>query len=531
MDRKDLKIVIVDDSKTSISYISLLLKKMNLENIEYFTDPYKFINYLKKNRVDIIIIDYCMPKVDGLTLLGQIRKIDKDVITIMMTNITDNDVKLKAIECGVNDFIPKHIDFPEFMAKMNVLINLRLYYYKVKSYEEDVKEILKYKDKQERMTVVKQYKIIEDYVSHHYYENWLADSYFKPLDIVSGDSYTALKVNEHKFFISIVDGMGKGISASLTSVLTIAFINHAISKSKELHDFDFSRVIEDTFNYVKSILLEYEALSFALALIDIKNETIEYANFGLPPFYLKRDKEVIKLKPNNQPLLITTKNFVIDRYEKFDSFLMASDGLTECLMENGYPFFTIFKEVYSNSCLLNELISDFSKRVKRPEDDVTVFLFTKDNCKYNTLYYKTFKVSKVNIEDIISNIEKKLNLELNLLSGVIFVIQELLLNIFEHSFLKMGKNKQKIVKKGIKIKYNDKEESASIKIKESKKFILIELEDNGEGFEINNVLKREWFDRYHGRGIKMILKLVDGIYYNSKGNKVKVYIKKEQKWK
>ncbi|RUM56031.1 MAG: hypothetical protein DSY40_02890, partial [Nautilia sp.] len=112
---------------------------------------------------------------------------------------------------------------------------------------------------------------------------------------------------------------------------------------------------------------------------------------------------------------------------------------------------------------------------------------------------------------------------------IVFVLNELLLNLLEHSVLKMKENKQNIIKNDTKIEYNNINRFATINIYSNKNFVIITLEDkDGKEFEINDVLKKEWFDRYHGRGIKMLKKLTDGLYYNTKGNRIKVYLKKDR---
>jgi len=532
MHRTKFKIAIVDDSKTAINYIKFFLKKLGLNNIVIFQSPVKFLEFLKENDdIDIVFIDYIMPYVNGIEVLQKIKQIDKDILTVMMTNNNDIDIKMNAIRNGINEFMPKTIDLPEFTARVNVLINLRLYYYKVKNYQISLEKTLKYKDKQEEMTLRKQYKIIEDYVSNHCYDKWIADSYFKPYDIVSGDSYATLRISDTKFFVSIVDGMGKGVSASLTSVLTIAFINHSISKSSKFNDYNFERTVKDTFEYVKSILLEDEALSFAMVEINIKEENIKYANFGLPPFYLKRNEKTVKIKSNNTALLLAKKQFFIDEVNKFDSILIVSDGLTESVMNNGYPYLIRFKDKFETSFLLSEIIKDFNKNVDDADDDITIFYLAKDKAEYEIIYDKKVLINTENIENIVNNIESELpqnKAPIQVIEKIVFALNEFLLNSLEHSVLKMGKNKQRIVKNSIKIEYNNESKYVRVQVLVSDKFVVLTVEDEGDGFEVNDIFKKEWFNRYHGRGLKMLKSLSDGIYYNVKGNKVKLYLKKDK---
>jgi len=533
MDKKDLNIVIVDDSK--VSYISLktMLKSIGFENITYFNYPIDYIKYLNhssQDDVDIVFIDYQMPEMDGLEVLKYTKSKFPDIIAVMMTGSTDTEVKEKAIDFGVNEFMQKGIDFFDFQAKVNILTNLRFYYYETIKHQKELEVVLKYKDSQEILAVQKQLKIIEDRVSHHYYDNWLADSCFRPKDILSGDSYSTLQIQKDRFFISIVDGMGKGVSASLSSVLTVSFMNHSISKSLEFNDYKFERVVKDTFNYAASIMLDGEALSFYMIDIDLKNNIISYANIGMPPIYLLKDNEIIKLKANNNPLLSHSKKCQIDRYEgEFDVILAASDGLYESGDENDIPYFVNFRKKFKDFYLLNDLIKDFRKTVKEIDDDTTIFFMRKEKQDYKIRFKQDVMLTQNKIQNVVDNFEKNLEgLSQIVKDKIIFSLNELLINCYEHSVLKISENKHKIIQKDEKIEYNGEEKFAFLSILESDDYVVLHLSDEGQGFDISQILKSEWFNKYHGRGIKMLKKLSDGMYYNQKGNSVKLYFKKEQ---
>ena len=532
MDKKDLNIIIIDDSKVSYVALKTMLKSAGFENIKYFEYPLDYVHYLKQvkeDEIDIVFIDYQMPLMNGLKVLYYTKFKFKDIICVMMTGSTDSELKEKAVKYGVNEFMNKGIDFFEFKTKINILANLRNYYYESKKHHKELEIILKYKDTQETLAVQKQLKIIEDKVSNHFFGNWLADSYFKPKDILSGDSYSTLRIDKNKFFISIVDGMGKGVSASLSSVLTVSFMNYSIMKSLDFNDFKFDRVVKDTFNYATSIMLDNEALSFCMLEIDLNKSQIKYANMGMPPFYLIQDDKVIKLKPNNRPLLQNSKEFKIDEFnEKFDAFLVASDGLFESIDKNEYPYFVRFKQTFNNYFLLNDLIQDFKENVEIADDDTTIFYLKKDNDKYENVLEDKILLTRENVDDYVNNVEFKINdkLPIKIVNKIVFSLNELLINCYEHSVLKISKNKHKIIQKDEKIEYNGENKFAFLSIKQSQRYVVIELDDNGDGFDVSKILKSEWFNKYHGRGVKMLKKLSDGMYYSLKGNFVKLYFKK-----
>ena len=61
----------------------------------------------KNNKIDLIITDINMPKMDGLSMCQRIREINKKVPIIITTAYSDKDFLLKAISIGVSDFVIK----------------------------------------------------------------------------------------------------------------------------------------------------------------------------------------------------------------------------------------------------------------------------------------------------------------------------------------------------------------------------------------------------------------------------------------
>ena len=54
----------------------------------------------------------------------------------------------------------------------------------------------------------------------------LVDFLYQPLDVMSGDAYCARRIDKSSTFYLMVDGMGKGLSASLTAMIMTSFVNH-----------------------------------------------------------------------------------------------------------------------------------------------------------------------------------------------------------------------------------------------------------------------------------------------------------------
>ncbi len=113
------------------------------------------------------------------------------------------------------------------------------------------------------------------------------------------------------------------------------------------------------------------------------------------------------------------------------------------------------------------------------------------------------------VEDFIINIFNDNNLELKYFNKIYLCVSEAVLNSIKHG------NK------------NDLQKNVSIKIDFDTEQFKIQVEDEGDGFDINMIedpTKRKNLKNEEGRGIFIIKKLSEQIEYNKKGNLVQFNI-------
>jgi len=363
---KNLNILCVEDEKNVLEMynkmFSLIFNKVYLaangkEGYEIF----------KKENIDIILTDQAMPKMSGLEMSEKIRK-SSNIPIIMITAFENIDILKKAIEININGFIKKPISAQnifktlEFVAKSIIAEKLLL--------KEQSRKIA-YSSYQENLTYKKELVIIKNDVKDKIYD-FNYEVVFKPRDILSGDSYSIRKLND-KILVFIVDGMGKGISASVTAMMSCAYINHLVDNKKNI---SLKDLIREYINFIGKNLLQEEVVSIGFLLFS--KEKIEYALFSMPPILYKNENEVFKIKSNNPPLASYTKYINISDIEtdKVEKMLFYSDGLSENRLKNSDKNY--IKELlidFKNSSNALEFEAKREKKTEFQEDDVTyVFL-------------------------------------------------------------------------------------------------------------------------------------------------------------
>jgi len=123
----DTSILIVDDVQTDRVQIKGILQEIDVKILEASNgvEALKIIND-EDNNISIVIVDYLMPKMDGLELCMNIRAdYNKDELAIIAIS-TSEDIEIieKFIKVGSNDFIVKPCKIHELLVKVHAVLDL-----------------------------------------------------------------------------------------------------------------------------------------------------------------------------------------------------------------------------------------------------------------------------------------------------------------------------------------------------------------------------------------------------------------------
>jgi DNA-binding NtrC family response regulator len=104
-------IVIVDDEEMVLTSISSFLSLETDYNLKTFISAKKALNYIKDNPVDLVVSDYLMPEMDGISFLIKVRELVPEVPRIILTGYADKENAIKAInQVGLFQYIEKPWD-------------------------------------------------------------------------------------------------------------------------------------------------------------------------------------------------------------------------------------------------------------------------------------------------------------------------------------------------------------------------------------------------------------------------------------
>lgn len=115
-----MKILIVDDSGTMCTIQKRCLIKLGIpeDDIVVANDGVKGLEFFDRIAFDLVLTDWNMPNMDGLTLLTEIRERNKDVPIVMITTEVERARVVTAIQSGVSDYMVKPFTPDDLKTKL-----------------------------------------------------------------------------------------------------------------------------------------------------------------------------------------------------------------------------------------------------------------------------------------------------------------------------------------------------------------------------------------------------------------------------
>lgn len=102
----DNVIIVIDDDEIIRLSCEQILRKSGYK-VETFASGYKGIERLKQIRPPLLVVDIKMPELDGFEVIKIVRKIDPDVVIVVITGYATIETAVDAMKMGAYDFLPK----------------------------------------------------------------------------------------------------------------------------------------------------------------------------------------------------------------------------------------------------------------------------------------------------------------------------------------------------------------------------------------------------------------------------------------
>jgi DNA-binding NtrC family response regulator len=113
-----LNLLVVDDDVDVCTYLDELLTRDGF-TVRTVSDPTEAVDVVRQGEFHICIVDLMMPRISGIDLLGQIRRLDDDIAVIILTGHPSLDTATASIQHDVSAYIRKPFDVDEFRGVIN----------------------------------------------------------------------------------------------------------------------------------------------------------------------------------------------------------------------------------------------------------------------------------------------------------------------------------------------------------------------------------------------------------------------------
>ena len=123
---KKLNVLFVEDDNDSREEISKILKKF-FNKVIIAVDGEDGLEKFKQEKIDLVITDINMPKLNGLDMIIKIKEIKSDINTIILSAYNETEYFINAILIGVNGFLLKPFVLDQFISTLQrIYKNLEL---------------------------------------------------------------------------------------------------------------------------------------------------------------------------------------------------------------------------------------------------------------------------------------------------------------------------------------------------------------------------------------------------------------------
>lgn len=116
-----MRVLIVEDERRMASFIQRGLKEEGYA-VDVAPDGNTGWEYASANDYDVMILDWMLPHMDGLTLCSKIRSSGNRVPIMMLTVRDAVEDKIRGLDQGADDYLTKPFAFDELLARLRALI-------------------------------------------------------------------------------------------------------------------------------------------------------------------------------------------------------------------------------------------------------------------------------------------------------------------------------------------------------------------------------------------------------------------------
>ncbi len=119
-----MRILLAEDDRQLGEGLALGLKELG-HTVDWVRDGGAVLHALDSESLDVLILDLGLPQVDGLTVLKQLRKSERDLPVLVLTARDTLESRIEGLDLGADDYVVKPFDLLEVNARLRAITRRR----------------------------------------------------------------------------------------------------------------------------------------------------------------------------------------------------------------------------------------------------------------------------------------------------------------------------------------------------------------------------------------------------------------------
>lgn len=115
-----MRLLLAEDEAALSRALKTILERNNY-SVDAVSDGQAALEYLESDAYDGVILDIMMPKVDGITVLKEVRSRGNLVPVLLLTAKSEVDDKVLGLDAGANDYLTKPFHSRELLARIRAM--------------------------------------------------------------------------------------------------------------------------------------------------------------------------------------------------------------------------------------------------------------------------------------------------------------------------------------------------------------------------------------------------------------------------
>ncbi len=119
-----MRILLAEDDRHLGEGLTLGLRELG-HTVDWVRDGSAVLHALDSESLDVLILDLGLPQVDGLTILKQLRKSERDLPVLVLTARDTIESRIEGLDLGADDYVVKPFDLLEVNARLRAITRRR----------------------------------------------------------------------------------------------------------------------------------------------------------------------------------------------------------------------------------------------------------------------------------------------------------------------------------------------------------------------------------------------------------------------